>query len=69
VTKDNAGTGGISIVDAKQGLISVTVLKADTSALAIQTTPWFWELRRYDAGASTALAKGTLSIAQEDATP
>jgi hypothetical protein len=69
VTKDNGGTGGLVITDALNGIFTVSLAKADTSGLTIQTTPWFWEARRYDNGASTCLAQGTLTIAQEQATP
>jgi hypothetical protein len=69
VNKDNVGAGGVLITDSIYGIYTVTVAKADTSGLVIQTLPWYWEARRFDAGSSTALSTGTLMIAQENAAP
>lgn len=69
INKDNVGGGGLNIVDARYGLIQVNIYKNDTLNLQLQTGPWYWELRRANPGASTALAKGSLIIDSANAVP
>lgn len=59
--------GLLQIADAKNGLMRLNIRSFQTAQLTIQASPWYWELARIDT--HVALARGTLTIAQENATP
>lgn len=63
VTKDNGGTGGISITSAGNGIFTVTILRSDTTGLAIQA--YVYDIRRTDSGNNTVLAFGCINLRQE----
>jgi hypothetical protein len=62
-TKDNGGTGGLTIVDAKAGTFKVSIAKGDTSGL----TPggFVYDVKRTDSGSNAILANGTITLRQE----
>src|SRR5690349_17854832 len=56
VVEKDVQSGGITFLDGKHGTLRIRLYKEDTQFLTLQNEPWYWELRRYDPGASTTLA-------------
>jgi hypothetical protein len=54
---------GITVSDAGKGIISIALLKGDTTGLAIQS--YVWDIKRTNAGANVVLARGELILEQE----
>ncbi|HXG12261.1 MAG TPA: hypothetical protein VNK04_21075 [Gemmataceae bacterium] len=54
---------GITLTDAGKGIIEITLTKADTQGLAVQS--YVWDIKRTDAGANVVLAMGQLILRHE----
>jgi len=54
---------GITISNAGRGEITITLDKADTSSLAIQS--YVWDIKRTTSGSNVTLARGELTLEQE----
>ena len=52
-----------TITDAKRGVFTVAILKANTTSLAVGR--YVWDVRRTDAGSNTTLAEGYIFLKQE----
>jgi hypothetical protein len=54
---------GVTIADAGRGVIEISLAKADTQGLAIQS--YVWDIKRTNSGANVVLATGQLVLRQE----
>jgi hypothetical protein len=63
LTKDNGGTGGLTITDAGNGVFKVTIARADTQTLTVQA--YVYDIRRTDSGNNAIIAFGSINLKQE----
>jgi hypothetical protein len=63
ITKDNGGTGGLTLTDAINGVFKVTIARADTLTLAVQS--YVYDIRRTDSGNNAIVAFGSIQLRQE----
>jgi hypothetical protein len=54
---------GITLTDAGKGIITISLAKADTATLTIQS--YVWDVKRTDSGNNVVLARGQLVLEQE----
>lgn len=62
--------GGITLTDPGQGVLTITLAKADTSGLTVSSAlaagkGYVWDVKRTDAGSNLVLARGQLILEQE----
>lgn len=61
VTKTTAG-GGITVTDAVNGLFTINMLSADTTAAGVGDGGYVYDVQRVDSGNRIVLAFGPISI-------